>query len=83
MNKHPIKHRWQQRAQAAGLPQRLLGRLLGHTEGTVCRQLRGKWQRGVPRHVIASVLAWEVMGPEQRDAWVRAVESEAGSANHA
>lgn len=65
---------WQQRAKAAGLSQRTLARLLGHAEITISRQLRGHWQSGIPRHVIAAIIAWEMMTPEQRDMWVKGVK---------
>jgi hypothetical protein len=68
-------HPWQLRARAAGLTQARLARLLGHTELTVSRQLRGHWASGIPLHVRAAVIAWEIMTPEQRAAWVEAVEA--------
>ncbi len=68
---------WQKRAKAAGLSQKVLARLLGHAEITVSRQLRGHWDSGIPRHVIAAILAWEIMTPEQRQAWVDSTENEA------
>lgn len=67
-------HPWQRRAKAAGLTQTTLARLLGHSESTVSRQLRGHWQSGIPRHVIAAVIAWEVMTPHQRADWIEAVD---------
>jgi len=67
-------HPWQQRAKAAGLTQKMLARLLGHAEITVSRQLRGHWESGVPRHVIAAIIAWELMTPDQRAAWLKATQ---------
>lgn len=69
-------HRWQMRAKAAGLTQRVLSRLLGHAENTISRQLRGHWSSGIPKHVVASILAWEIMTEEQRRAWVAAIEKD-------
>jgi hypothetical protein len=60
---------WQLRAKAAGLSQKALARLLGHAEMTVSRQLRGQWESGIPQHVIAAIIAWELMSPEQRREW--------------
>lgn len=67
---------WQRRAKRCGLTQRMLARLLGHAESTVSRQLRGKWESGVPGHVIAAILAWEVMSAAQRRAWLVAVQKD-------
>ncbi|MBU0582220.1 MAG: hypothetical protein KKB66_02480 [Alphaproteobacteria bacterium] len=61
---------WQNRAKAAGLSQKVLAKLLGHAEITVSRQLRGHWESGVPQHVKAAIIAWELMTPEQRQEWV-------------
>lgn len=67
--------KWQRRAKDAGLSQRQLARLLGYTDFTVSRQLRGLTTDGeVPRHVIAAIIAWEMMTPEQREAWVARVD---------
>jgi hypothetical protein len=68
------QHHWQRRAKASGLSQKTLAKLLGHAEITVSRQLRGHWDSGVPRHVIAAILAWELMTPEQRANWLAAME---------
>lgn len=62
---------WQNRAKAAGLTQKLLARLLGHAENTVSRQLRGHWDSGIPKHVRTTILAWEIMTPEQRERWMQ------------
>jgi hypothetical protein len=67
---------WQRRLKAAGLSQKVLATLLGHAEITISRQLRGQWESGVPRHVIAAIVAWEVMTEEQRRAWLRIVEAD-------
>ncbi|TSD87017.1 hypothetical protein FFK22_019190 [Mycobacterium sp. KBS0706] len=67
---------WQIRAKKAGLTQRLLARLLGHHERTVSSQLRGHWQSGVPQHVKAAIIVWEMLAPEQRQQWLAAVEHE-------
>ena len=66
---------WQKRAKAAGLSQKILAGLLGHTETTVSRQLRGHWESGVPQHVKAAIVAWELMDPNQRAAWIAQVEA--------
>jgi len=68
-------HPWQLRARASGLTQRMLARLLGHTELTVSRQLRGHWESGVPQHVRAAIIAWELMTPEMREQWLAEVEN--------
>jgi len=72
-------HPWQQRTRAAGLTQRVLARLLGYTDATVSSQLRGHREGGVPRHVVAVIVMWEMLTPEQRDRVVAAVDSEFGS----
>lgn len=64
-------HEWQMRAKKAGLTQRTLSKLLGHAEITISRQLRGHWESGVPQHIIAAVLAWEIMSEDQRAEWLR------------
>lgn len=66
--------RWQNRAKNAGLSQRQLAELLGFSPNTISRQLRGMWESGVPRHVIAAIVAWELMTPEQREDWLSVVE---------
>jgi hypothetical protein len=65
-------HPWQRRSRAAGLSQRTLSYLLGFAEITVSRQLRGHWESGTPDHVIAAILAWEIMTLEQREKWLEA-----------
>lgn len=74
-------HPWQIRARAAGLSQRQLARILGHTEANVSAQLRGHWQSGVPQHVKAAILAWEMMSPEQRTSWLAKVNAEAAASS--
>ena len=76
---------WQIRARAAGLTQRKLARLLGHHERTVSSQLRGHWKSGVPRHVIAAIIVWEMLSPEDRERWLSAVDQEhsEGTSNQA
>lgn len=66
---------WQQRAKAAGLTQRALAKLLGRPEMTISRQLRGHWQSGIPKHVIAVIVAWELMSEEQRLKWQQQMDS--------
>lgn len=70
---------WQQRLKAAGLTQRALARLLGHTDTTVSAQLREHRDSGVSRHLIAAIVAWELMTPEMREEWVRIVNETASS----
>lgn len=66
-------HPWQQRARAAGLTQRDLSRLLGRPDITISKQLRGHWGDGrPPKHLVAAILAWEIMTPEQREQWKQA-----------
>jgi len=69
-------HPWQKRARKAGLTQKVLAKLLGHAEITVSRQLRGHWESGVPMHVRAAIIAWELMTPELRKSWLAAIERE-------
>jgi len=71
-------HPWQRRAKAAGLTQKTLAKLLGRPEITVSRQMRGHWDGGVPQHVWAVIVAWEMMTPEMREDWIKAVEAERG-----
>jgi hypothetical protein len=62
---------WQVRAKAAGLTQLMLAQLLGLTPTGVSQGIRGKWESGVPQNIRATVIAWELMTPEQRAEWVR------------
>ena len=59
--------------------QKMLAYLLGFAENTISRQLRGKWSSGTtPRHVVAAIVAWELMSEEQRDRWFEEVDRSAG-----
>ncbi len=69
---------WQRRAIAAGMEQQTLATLTGHDKTTVSRQLRNYWQSGIPKHVRAMIVAWEVMTPEQRALWVQRVDEDEG-----
>jgi hypothetical protein len=66
---------WQLRAQAAGLEQKTLARLLGRPVNTISRQIRGL-HGGVPQHLVAVIIAWERMTDAERVAWVADVEAE-------
>lgn len=68
-------HPWQRRARAAGLTQKMLAQITGHAEMTVSRQLRGQWESGVPQHIKAIIIAWEVMTEQQRAAWLKAIDA--------
>lgn len=61
---------WQNRAKAAGLSQKKLSFLLGHTEANISLQLRGHLASGTPQHVRAVIAAWELMSDEQRSLWL-------------
>ena len=65
---------WQVRAKAAGLNQATLALLLGKTPNGVSQGIRGKWNSGVPHDIISAVIAWELMAPDQRAAWVAAMK---------
>lgn len=58
------------RAKRAGLPQKLLARIVGVSENTASLQLREKWGSGTPRYVLAAIVAWELMSHEQRMQWL-------------
>lgn len=62
---------WQRRAKDAGLSQVTLARLLGRPVNTISRQIRGEAGE-VPQHLIAVIVAWEMMTVEQRDEWMAA-----------
>jgi len=66
---------WQIRAQAAGLEQKTLARLLGRPVNTISRQIRGVHGE-VPQHLIAVIVAWEMMEPDERVVWLSTVERE-------
>lgn len=70
---------WQRRAKAAGLNQVRLAKLLGRPVNTISRQIRGE-NGGVPQHLMAVIIAWEMLTPEQRDEWVRDTLHAAGKA---
>lgn len=74
---------WQKRLQAAGLLQRDLGKLLGFNKSTISRQLRGHWQSGIPKHVTAAIVAWELMSEEQRVEWQRQMDALSANASSA
>jgi len=61
---------WQRRAKAAGLSQVTLAKLLGRPVNTISRQIRGE-SGGVPQHLVAVIIAWEMLTPDQRDEWMR------------
>ena len=64
---------WQRRARAAGLTQKALAKLLGHTEQTVSHQLR-ELRGHVARHIRATIVAWELMTEETRAKWLAEVD---------
>lgn len=68
---------WQRRAKAAGLTQVRLAKLLGRPVNTISRQIRGE-NGGVPQHLMAVIIAWEMLTPDQRDEWVRDTLRSAG-----
>lgn len=64
----PVKNtEWQLRLKAAALNQKSLASMLGLTENTVSRQMKGDWP--VAGYVEAFVEAWEIMTIEQRAEW--------------
>lgn len=65
---------WQRRLREAGLSQRRLAELLGISPTALSKSLRGLRQAGVPTYLKAAILALEIMTPEQREAWLAAVE---------
>jgi predicted XRE-type DNA-binding protein len=65
------------RAKQAGLSQKTLAAILGVTENTASMQLRGKWQSGTPRYVVAAIVAWELMTHEQRMRWIAELDASA------
>lgn len=70
MGKTPTSE-WGRRAYDAGLDQKELARIAGMAPNSVSRGLKGDWASGVPGHLRALILAWELMTPEQRTEWVR------------
>ena len=65
----------QARAKRAGLQQKRLAALLGVSENTVSLQLRGKWESGTPRYVVATIIAWEIMSHAERMRWIEETEA--------
>jgi hypothetical protein len=70
---------WQIRAKAAGLSQKTLAKLMGRAEITLSKQIRGHFGDGVPRHVIAAIVAWELMTEAQRQTWINRVQNDSGN----
>jgi hypothetical protein len=68
---------WHCRAKDAGLTQVKLAKLLGLPLNTIARQIRGE-NGGVPQHLIAVIIAWEMMPPDHRDEWIAAVRKACG-----
>jgi hypothetical protein len=68
---------WQRRAKNAGLSQVTLARLLGRPVNTISRQIRGE-NGGVPQHLVAVIVAWEMMAPEQREEWIAVTRKACG-----
>lgn len=58
---------WQDRLKRAGLTQRKLAALMAMPDNTISRQMKGEWS--VPGYTEAVVAAWEIMTPEEREAW--------------
>lgn len=67
---------WQARLKAAALNQKALAAMLGISENTVSRQMKGEWP--VAGYVEAFVLAWEIMSLEQRADWLARHEGQKG-----
>lgn len=65
----------QARAKRAGLQQKRLAALIGVSENTVSLQLRGKWESGTPRYVVAAIIAWEIMSHDERMRWLEEIEA--------
>lgn len=65
--------------QAAGLTQKLLAELVGASENTLSRQMRGEWE--VPGYVFTAVRAWELMSPDQREALLKSVREDERPSN--
>lgn len=57
---------WQTRARMAGLTQRQLARLVGLTDGTLSKQLTGRWPSGISPSVKTVVMCWEHLGPDAK-----------------
>lgn len=69
LDKDP-KSELQRRVKAAGLKQKDFAALLGVTENTMSRQLRGQWDSGTPRYVISILTAYELLDKENRMRWL-------------
>ena len=67
---------WQVRAKKAGLSQRELARIAGKAENTVSRQMRGEFGDEASAYLVAIILAWEGMSPDQRADWLKRIEAE-------
>lgn len=65
---------WQVRARAAGLDQETLRRILKLAKSSASRGITGAWESGVPPAIKATVIAWELMTPEQREEWLRLID---------
>lgn len=66
----PVKNTpWQSRLRAAALNQKGLAAMLGISENTVSRQMKGDWP--VAGYVEAFVEAWEIMTADQRAEWLK------------
>lgn len=65
---------WQLRAMAVGLDQETIRRILKLAKSSVSRGMTGKYDSGVPQSIKATVLAWEIMTPEQREEWLRLID---------
>lgn len=68
---------WQRRAKDVGLTQVKLAALLGRPVNTISRQIRGE-NGGVPQHLVAAIIAWEMMTDVQRDEWMASVRKACG-----
>ena len=66
---------WQTRARMAGLTQRQLARLVGLTDGTLSKQLTGRWPSGLSQSVKTVIMAWERLTPEAKAAILASIET--------
>lgn len=69
----------QMRAKQAGLAQKRLAQILGVSENTASLQLRGKWESGTPRYVIAAIIAWELLDHDKKLEWERRIAEAVGA----
>lgn len=67
---------WQLRADAAGLNQELIRRLLRMTKAAVSNGIRGKRKSGVTPAIKLAIVAWELMTPDQRAEMLRIMTAE-------